>query len=129
MSDPSGPTTPSPAGDPAPQTWGAAPTYAPPPAPPPGPVGQPGIPQAVGPAPLGASILRQVSGPAAVGILLGLATVIVPLVWGYVFYVLPIAGFLSGIAAVRRGQLIGGVVAIVLNAMGAVLTLIGLTGG
>lgn len=116
MADPSGPTTPTP----------LPPPYAPPP---PGPYGQPGVAQPIGPAPMGASILRQVTGPAAVGILLGLATVIVPLVWGYVFYVLPIAGFLAGIAAIRRGQLIGGIVAVVLNAMGAVLTLIGLTGG
>ena len=85
--------------------------------------------QPIGPAPLGASILRQVSGPAAIGILLGLATVLVPIVWGYVFYVLPIAGFLAGISAIRRGQLIGGIAGVVLNAMGAVLTLIGLTGG
>jgi hypothetical protein len=117
MSDPSGPTPPAPM---------TPPTYAPPP--PPGPYGQPGVPPPIGPAPVGASILRQVTGPAAVGILLGLATVIVPLVWGYVFYVLPIAGFLAGIAAIRRGQLIGGIVAVILNAMGAILTLIGLTG-
>ena len=116
MSDPSGPTTPAP----------PPPTYAPPP--PSNPYGQPGIPPPIGPAPMGASILRQFTGPAAVGILLGLATVIVPLVWGYVFYVLPIAGFLAGIAAIRRGQLIGGIVGVILNAMGAILTLIGLTG-
>src|SRR3954453_11244299 len=116
MSDPSGPTTPA-----------SPPTYAPPP--PSSPYGQPGIPQPIGPAPVGASILRQFTGPAAVGILLGLATVLVPLVWGYVFYVLPIAGFLAGIAAIRRGQLIGGIIGVILNAMGAILTLIGLTGG
>jgi hypothetical protein len=116
MPDPTGPTTPTP------------PAYAPPP-PAAAPYGHPGMPQPIGPAPAGASILRQFTGTALVGILLGLATVIVPLVWGYVFYVLPIAGFLAGIAAIRRGQLIGGIVGVVLNAMGAVLTLIGLTGG
>ena len=119
MSDPSGPTTPAPMTPP--------PAYGSPP--PPGPYGQPGIPPPIGPAPVGASILRQFTGPALVGILLGLATVIVPLVWGYVFYVLPVAGFLAGIAAIRRGQMIGGITGVVLNAMGAVLTLIGLTGG
>src|SRR6266496_3441285 len=118
MSDPLGPTTPGPMtpGSPAPP-------------PPPSPYGQPGIPPPIGPAPAGASILRQFTGTAAVGILLGLATVIVPLVWHWVFYVLPVAGFLAGIAAIRRGQLLGGIIAVVLNAMGAVLTLIGLTGG
>jgi len=126
MSDPSGPKTPAPAGDPTPQAWDAPPTSAPPP--PSSPYGQPGIPQPIGPTPAGASILRQVTGTAAIGILLGLATVIVPLVWGYVFYVLPIAGFLAGITAIRRGQLIGGIVGVILNAMGAILTLIGLTG-
>ena len=75
-----------------------------------------------------AGLLSQVTGAAGIGILLGLATVIVPLVFGYVFYVLPIAGFLAGIAAIRRNQLIGGIVAIVLNALGGVLTLVGLFG-
>ena len=119
MSDPLGPTTPSSAAPP--------PAYAPPP--PPAPYGQPGIPQPIGPAPITAGILQQLKVPALMGIVLGLATVIVPIVWGYVFYVLPIAGFLAGISAIRRGLLIGGIVAVVLNAMGAVLTLIGLTGG
>ena len=119
MSDPTGPTAPTSATPP--------PVYAPPP--PPIPYGQPGIPQPIGPAPIAAVILQQLRGTALVGIILGLATVIVPLVWHYVFYVLPIAGFLAGISAVRRGQLIGGIIAIVLNAMGAILTLIGLTGG
>ena len=75
-----------------------------------------------------AGVLGQVKGVAGVGILLGLATVIVPLVFGYVFYVLPIAGFLAGVTAIRRNQLIGGIVAIVLNAVGAMLTLVGLFG-
>jgi len=75
-----------------------------------------------------AAIVSQVRGIAGVGILLGLATVIVPLAFGYVFYVLPIAGFLAGVAAIRRGQLIGGIIGIVLNAMGGILTLVGLTG-
>jgi hypothetical protein len=75
-----------------------------------------------------APILRQVTGVAGGGILLGLATVIVPLAFGYVFYVLPIAGFLAGIAAIRRGQLIGGIIGVVLNAIGGILTLVGLTG-
>ena len=119
MSDPSGPTTPSPMPPP--------PAYAPPP--PVVPYGQPGIPQPIGPAPAAATILTQFTGTALVGIVLGLATVIVPIAFGYVFYVLPIAGFLAGIAAIRRGQLIGGIIGVVLNAMGAVLTLIGLTGG
>jgi len=125
MSDPSGPTTPSPLPPP--------PSYAPPPsapgyaAPPSAP---PIIPQPIGPsAGMGmAGVLSQVTGVAGVGILLGLATVIVPLVFGWVFYVLPIAGFLAGITAIRRNQLIGGIVAIVLNAVGAMLTLIGLFG-
>jgi len=89
------------------------------------------MPQPIGPSSAGmtaAGILSQVTGVAGIGILLGLATVIVPLVFGYVFYVLPIAGFLAGITAIRRNQLIGGIVAIVLNALGAVLTLVGLFG-
>ena len=127
MSDPSSPSTPSqlpppPAYAPPPAT---APGYAAPPPPPPGV-----MPQPIGPsAGMGmAGVLSQVTGVAGVGILLGLATVIVPLVFGYVFYVLPIAGFLAGITAIRRNQLIGGIVAIVLSALGGILTLVGLFG-
>lgn len=88
------------------------------------------MPQPIGPSAgmTAAGLLSQVTGVAGVGILLGLATVIVPLVFGYVFYVLPIAGFLAGITAIRRNQLIGGIVAIVLNALGGILTLVGLFG-
>ena|SRR5690242_7668748 len=126
MSDPSGPMTPSqmpppPAYAPPPSAAG----YAAPPPPPPGTMPQPIAPVA---GMSTAGLLRQVTGAAGVGILLGLATVIVPLVFGYVFYVLPIAGFLAGIAAIRRNQLIGGIIAIVLNAIGGVLTLVGLFG-
>ena len=126
MSDPSRPSNPS---TPPP------PMYAPPPPSAPGfasplPPSAGTMPQPIAPASgMGlAAILSQVTGVAGGGILLGLATVIVPLAFGYVFYVLPIAGFLAGIAAIRRGQLIGGVIAIVLNAMGGILTLVALTG-
>jgi hypothetical protein len=118
MSDPSGPSTPTPLPPP--------PAYAPPP-PAPGPGA---MPQPIGPSSgmSTAGLLSQITGVAGLGILFGLATVIVPIVFGWVFYVLPIAGFLAGVEAVRRGQLIGGILAIVLNAMGAMLTLIGVFG-
>ena len=73
-------------------------------------------------------IVWQFGGMAAVGCLIGLATVIVPLAFGHVFYVLPIAGLLAAVQAVRGGRQIGGVVGIVLNAVGGILTVLGVSG-
>jgi hypothetical protein len=51
-----------------------------------------------------------------------------PLVFHHVFYVLPIAGLLAGVQAIRRGQLVGGIVAVVLNVLGGLFTLLGMFG-
>jgi hypothetical protein len=63
-----------------------------------------------------------------VGLVIGLATVIVPLAFHRVLYVLPIAGLLAGVQAIRGGQPIGGIIAVVLNALGGTFTLIGVRG-
>jgi len=73
-------------------------------------------------------VLDQVGGIAAWGLLIGLATVLVPLLLHRPLYVLPVAGLLAGVQAIRRGQLVGGVIAIVLNVLGGLFTLVALFG-
>jgi hypothetical protein len=72
----------------------------------------------------GINLLQQFRSYAGWSVLLGLASVIVPVVFGYVFYLLPIFGIVAGIRAIMRGQLIGGIVGIVLNAIGGLITLL-----
>jgi hypothetical protein len=62
-------------------------------------------------------------------IILGLVSVGVPVVSGLMgngsvvfFYILPIFGFIRGIQAVTRGQVIGGTVGIVLNILGGIIS-------
>lgn len=73
-----------------------------------------------------AGLLSQFTGNAGWGILVGLATIIVPLVFNRIFFFLPIIGLIVGVYAITRRQLIGGIVAVVLNVIGGILTLIGL---
>jgi uncharacterized membrane protein len=76
------------------------------------------------------SLMSQFSGMAMWSIILGVVSVGVPIVTGlmsgggaYYFYVLPIFGFIRGVQAATRGQVIGGIVGIVLNIMGGLLSL------
>jgi uncharacterized membrane protein len=76
------------------------------------------------------SIMSQFSGYAMWSIILGVVSVGVPIVTGlmsgggaYYFYILPIFGFVRGVQAATRGQVIGGIVGIVLNIMGGLLSL------
>jgi hypothetical protein len=78
----------------------------------------------------GVSIMSQFTGMALWSVILGLLAVGVPIATGltsgghYVyFYVIPIFGFIRGIQAVTRGQVIGGVVGIVLNAIGGLISI------
>jgi hypothetical protein len=73
-------------------------------------------------------ILTQFSGIALWAIFLGAVTVVVPLFFGRVFFFLPILGIISGARAIQQGKLIGGIVGIVLSAIGGILTLVGLFG-
>lgn len=75
----------------------------------------------------GAGILSQFTGSAAWAIGLGLLTIIVPFTLGRVFYVTPIVAFLAGIRAVRAGKVIGGIVGMVLSAIGGLITIVVLT--
>src|SRR5207245_9813930 len=65
----------------------------------------------------GVSIMSQFSGPAATSVLIGVLSVGVPIVTSFVsnsgtfyFYVLPIFGFISGVRAVSRGLVLGGII-------------------
>jgi len=115
------------------------PQYAPPPsptysdipyAPPPG---APGYvpPTSYSPLQTGAGIMSQFRGLAAWSVILGLVSVGVPIVTFFAaggtvtfFYVLPIFGFIRGVQAVTRGQVIGGGVGIVLNVIGGIISLL-----
>lgn len=74
----------------------------------------------------GAGLMYQLTGAAGWGILLGLATIIVPFVFNRVFFFIPIIGLLAGVQAIRTGRLMGGIVAIILNIIGGIITLIAL---
>lgn len=70
--------------------------------------------------------MYQFSGYAAWSIGVGLATVIVPFVFNRVFFFIPIIGLLGAVQAIRGGRLIGGVIGMVLNVIGGIITLIAL---
>ena len=76
-----------------------------------------------------AGLMSQFTGRAAWSIGVGLVTIIAPFVVHWVFYVLALVGLLYGVQAIRRGQLIGGIIGIVLNVIGGLLTVLILTGG
>ena len=76
-----------------------------------------------------AGIMSQFTGMALWSVVLGVLSVGVPIVTaltsnGHIvyFYVIPIFGFIRGIQAVTRGQVIGGIVGIVLNAIGGLIS-------
>jgi hypothetical protein len=93
----------------------------------------PGAPPPVLPtsvAPVGtAGILYQFTGSAGWACLMGVICIAVPFVFNRVFFFLPIIGLILAIQAiVRSKKMIGGIVAIVLNVIGGIITLIGLFG-
>jgi hypothetical protein len=77
------------------------------------------------------ALLYQLGGPAAWSIGFGLVSIIVPFATNYYFPILPIAGGISAIRAIQRGRLIGGVIGIVVNVIGGLVSLLasGLIGG
>lgn len=84
-------------------------------------------PAAVG-AGIGLGVLSQFTGSALSSCVIGVITIIIPLAFGYVFYVLPIAGVLAGLRAIQRGKLIGGAAGIGLNLIGGLITFVALRG-
>ncbi len=99
------------------------------PPPPPTPYGQPGIPPPIGPASATASLVGQFTGNAGWSLILGVVTIAVPFIFNRILFFLPIIGLIAGILAIRRGQLIGGIVGLVLNAIGGLITVLGLVYG
>jgi len=113
------------------------PVYQPPPAPqylqqqpnqyqPPQPYGMNPATAGIGGA---AGLISQFSGRAAWSCGIGLVTIVAPFVVHFVFYLLALVGLLYGVQAIRRGQLIGGIVGIALNIVGGLLTIVILTSG
>ncbi|HEV2415221.1 MAG TPA: hypothetical protein VGX27_10455 [Candidatus Dormibacteraeota bacterium] len=71
-------------------------------------------------------ILAQFEPPALWAIIAGLVTIVVPFVFGRVFFFLPIIAVITGFRAIQGGKLIGGIVGIVLGIIGGIITVIGL---
>jgi hypothetical protein len=93
----------------------------------PGQVPPPILPTAIGVG--GISMMSQFSGDALWSIGVGLVSIVVPFVLNRIFFFLPLIGLYYGVRAIRRGRLIGGIVGIVLNVIGGIITLLGLFGG
>jgi uncharacterized membrane protein len=71
----------------------------------------------------GFSFTQQFGGAAAWSIGLGLVSIVVPLFANFYFPILPIIGFINAVRAIQRGRLIGGIVGIVVNALGGLVSL------
>jgi hypothetical protein len=76
------------------------------------------------------NIASQFTGMALWSVILGALAVGVPILSGLAtgshvvyFYVIPIFGLIRGIQAVTRGQVIGGIIGIVLNVIGGLISL------
>jgi hypothetical protein len=78
-----------------------------------------------------AGLLGQFGGAAAWSIGFGVVSIVVPLVSTFYFPVMPIFGIINGFRAIQRGRMIGGIVGIVLNIVGGLMSLLvsGLLGG
>ncbi len=77
-----------------------------------------------------AGLLYQFTGSAGWACLVGVITIVVPFVFNRVFFFLPIIGLILAIQAiVRSRKMVGGIVGIVLNVIGGIITLLGLFGG
>ena len=76
-----------------------------------------------------AGLTSQFTGSAGWSCICGVVTIVAPFIVHWVFYLLAIVGLIYGVQAIRRGQLIGGGVGIVLNVIGGLLTIILLRAG
>jgi hypothetical protein len=79
----------------------------------------------------GGTLMSQFGGAALWSIGLGLVSIVVPLVSSFYFPIMPIIGALNGVRAIQRGRVIGGIVGLILNAIGGLVALLasGLIGG
>jgi hypothetical protein len=72
----------------------------------------------------GLSLASQFTGDALWAIGLGLASIVVLFAFSRVFFFVPLIGLFYGIRAIRRGRVIGGIVGLVLNVIGGLLTIL-----
>src|SRR2546423_2556038 len=126
---PQPPQDPLPPPPPPPETG----AYQPPPSPPPGTYQPPGTPPPVLPTRMAAGgtagLISQFTGSAGWACLVGVVCIVVPFVFNRVFFFLPIIGLILALQAIFRSkQMIGGIVGIVLNVIGGIVTLIRLFG-
>jgi hypothetical protein len=70
--------------------------------------------------------MSQFTGDALWSIGLGLVSIVVPFVFNRIFFFLPLIGLYYGIRAITRGRMIGGIVGIVVNVIGGLITILGL---
>ncbi|MEA2656504.1 MAG: hypothetical protein QOI23_1869 [Chloroflexota bacterium] len=70
--------------------------------------------------------MSQFSGDALWSIGLGLVSIVVPFVFNRIFFFLPLIGLYYGIRAITRGRMIGGIVGIVVNVIGGLITILSL---
>jgi hypothetical protein len=120
-----------PPGYPPPPPYIPPPGYSPEP-PPPGYTGQ--VPPPYMPvAAVGASgaLMSQFGGAALWSIGLGIVSIVVPFVSNFYFPIMPIIGALTGVRAIQRGRVVGGIVGLVLNGIGGLVVLFasGVIGG
>jgi hypothetical protein len=69
-------------------------------------------------------LMSQLGGAAAWSIGLGLVSIVVPLASNFYFPIMPIIGALNGVRAIQRGRVIGGIIGLVLNAIGGIISLL-----
>jgi hypothetical protein len=74
----------------------------------------------------GIGLMSQFTGDALWSIGLGLVSIVVPFVFNRIFFFLPLIGLYYGIRAITRGRMIGGIVGIVVNVIGGLITILGL---
>ena len=72
----------------------------------------------------GIAVMSQFRGSALWSIVLGVVSIVVPFVLGYVFFFLPFVGIYYGIRAIRRGQVAGGIIGIFLCCIGGLITIL-----
>jgi hypothetical protein len=71
----------------------------------------------------GGGLTYHFGGAAAVSILMGVVSIVVPFVTNFYFPILPIFGLINGIRAIQRGRLFGGMVGLVVSALGGLVSL------
>ncbi len=76
------------------------------------------------PAPRPAGLAYQFSGNALWSIVFGVASVVVPILTPVYFPILPIFGLWRGVLAIRTGRVAGGVVGVMANVLGCVVSLL-----